>query len=275
MEGARIELPVQSCLVMKKDRVVQNVHNVIIGEANSEMHIITGCAAPSKVEKALHLGVSEFFLKKKAKLTFTMIHRWNENIFVRPRSGAILEENSVFISNYVILDPVKTIQSFPRVRLVGRNAKAELYSVIYGSKDSKYDIGGEISLEAPGTSGKIISRTISADSSQIVARGSLIGKAPGTRAHLECNGLMLSDTAKITAVPMLEAVVADTELSHEATVGKLGADQLNYLMSRGLTEDEATSLIVRGFISLKSPDLPPLLQRSIDEAITLTLARRF
>jgi Fe-S cluster assembly scaffold protein SufB len=88
--GSRIDMPVQSCLIMKKNQSVQNVHNIVIAEEGSELHIITGCATPSNVEQSLHLGVSEFYVKKKARLTFTMVHRWSEKTDVRPRSATIV-----------------------------------------------------------------------------------------------------------------------------------------------------------------------------------------
>jgi Fe-S cluster assembly scaffold protein SufB len=269
--GSRIGMPVQSCLIMKKNQSVQNVHNIVIAEEGSELHIITGCATPSNVEQSLHLGVSEFYVKKKARLTFTMVHRWSEQTDVRPRSATIVEENGTFISSYAMLSPLKSIQTFPKVRLVGSGAKADLYSVVYGSKKSKYDVGGLLSLEAPKSNGKVVSRSIATDECEIIARGDLIGLSGETRGRLECDGLLVSNSAVIRAVPMLEARAEGSELSHEATVGKVGAEQLSYLMSRGLDEEEATSLIIRGFVKLKVPDLPPALQKSIDDAIRMSM----
>ena len=269
--GANIGMPVQSCLIMKKNQIVQNVHNIIIAEEGSELHIITGCATPSSVERSLHLGVSEFYVKKNARLSFTMVHRWSESTDVRPRSAAILEDNASFISSYALLSPLKSIQTYPKVRLVGPGAKADLYSIVYGSKNSKYDIGGSLTLEVPRTSGKVVSRTIATDQSEITVRGDLIGLAKETKARLECDGLLISDNAAIRAIPMLSAQAEGSELSHEATVGKVGAEQLSYLMSRGLNEEEATSLIIRGFIKLKVPNLPAALQKSIDDAVKMSL----
>ena len=200
-----------------------------------------------------------------------MVHRWSEKTDVRPRSAAIIEENGSYISSYALLSPLKSIQTFPKVRLVGPGAKSDLYSIVYGSKNSKYDIGGSLSLEVPRTSGKVVSRTIATEKSEIIARGDLIGLSKETRARLECDGLLISDSASIRAIPMLLAQAEGAELSHEATVGKVGAEQLSYLMSRGLNEEEATSLIIRGFVKLKVPDLPIALQKSIDDAIKMSL----
>ena len=272
-EGQSIQMPVQTCLVIKRGKSIQNVHNIVIAEPGSELHIVTGCATPSHVERSLHLGVSEFYIKRGARLTFTMVHKWNEAVDVRPRTGVVVERNGIYVSSYAILSPVRSLQTYPKVRLIGRNARADLYTVVYGVGRSRYDVGGLLSLEAPGTRGKVVSRTIAKDQSEVTARGELSGQVSGVRARLECNGLLLSEEARIRAVPILDASAEGVELSHEATVGKVGADQLNYLMSRGLTEDEATSLIVRGFMHLKAPDLPPSLQRAIDEAVQMTLEK--
>jgi len=269
--GARIEMPVQSCLILKKNRFVQNVHNIVIAEEGSELHVITGCATPSNVEHSLHLGVTEFYVKKKARLTFTMVHRWSEKTDVRPRTATLVEDNGTFISSYAVLSSPKSIQAFPKVRLIGTGAKADLYSVVYGSRKSKYDIGGSLSLEATKSSGKVISRSIATDECEIIARGDLVGLSSETKGRLECDGLLVSNSAVIRAVPMLAARAEGTELSHEATIGKVGAEQLSYLMSRGLDEEEATSLIIRGFVKLKVPDLPPTLQKSIDDTIRMSL----
>ncbi len=268
--GQRIREPVQACLMLKTGNIKQNIHNIIIVEENAELHLVTGCVSPNILEPALHLGITEFYVKKNAKLTFTMIHRWGKRTLVRPRSAAIVEEGGVFINNYIILSDVGDLQTYPTVYLKGENSKAELYSVIYGTGKSIYDVGGRIILEAEGAKGKIVSRTIGADESIIYARGHLIGKRSGCRAHLECNGLLLSDKSRLTAIPELEAETTGVELSHEATIGKIEQEQLTYLMSRGLSEEEANSLIVRGFMTINVPDLPPTLQKTVDDAIRLT-----
>ncbi|MEM2142509.1 MAG: SufD family Fe-S cluster assembly protein [Candidatus Thorarchaeota archaeon] len=271
--GAKIDLPVQSCLMIKRGGIAQNVHNIVIAEEGSELHVITGCTTPGVSEPSLHIGISEFYVKRNAKLSFTMIHRWSDQVDVRPRSAIVVEENGTYVSNYVILSAAKSIQTSPRVILGGKHAHADLYSVIYGSGRSSYDIGGALVLRGTGSNGRIISRAIATEHADIVARGEIVGETDGVKARLECNGLIVSDTARIRAIPILEALAQGVELSHEATVGRIGADQLNYLMSRGLTEDEATSLVIGGFIRLTSPGLPRSIQQYIDDAIRMTIEK--
>jgi uncharacterized protein len=265
LPGSKSIYPIQACLYLDKDGLQQNVHNLIIAEEDSELHIITGCATSPHLKRGAHVGISEFFVKKNAKLSFTMIHNWAEDMVVRPRSVAQVEEGGLFINNYICMKPVRSLQMYPTTHLVGRDAVARFYSIIVGSPGSEYDLGGRIFLKHPGNRAEIVARTIS-NGGKIIARGHLIGEVPEIKAHLECRGLILNG-GLIHAIPELEGLVDGVEMSHEAAVGKIAQEEITYLMSRGLTEDEATSTIVRGFLSVDIPGLPPQLKAEIDKAI--------
>ena len=265
LPGSKSIYPIQACLYLDKDGLQQNVHNLIIAEEGSELHIITGCATSPHLKKGAHVGISEFFVKKNAKLSFTMIHNWAEEMIVRPRSVAQVEEGGLFINNYICMKPVRSLQMYPTTHLVGKDAVARFYSIIVGSPGSEYDLGGRIFLKHPGNRAEIVARAIS-NGGKIIARGHLIGEVPEIKAHLECRGLILNG-GLIHAIPELEGLVDGVEMSHEAAVGKIAQEEITYLMSRGLTEDEATSTIVRGFLSVDIPGLPPQLKAEIDRAI--------
>lgn len=265
LPGTKSIYPVQACLYLDKENLQQNVHNIIIAEEDSELHIITGCSTSSHLKRGAHVGISEFFVKKNAKLTFTMIHNWAEDVVVRPRSVAQVEEGGSFINNYVCMKPVKSLQMYPTTHLVGKNAVARYYSIIVGSPGSEYDLGGRVVLKQPGTRAEIVARTIS-NGARIIARGHLVGEVPGIKAHLECKGLLLNG-GEIHAIPELEGHADGVEMSHEAAVGKIAQDEILYLMSRGLSEEQATSTIVRGFLNVDIPGLPPKLRAEIDRAI--------
>jgi Fe-S cluster assembly protein SufB len=130
MPGASTVFPVQACLYLKAEDISQNVHNVVIAEEGSELHIITGCATDSPESRGLHVGISEFYVKKNAKITFSMIHNWAENIAVRPRSAIRIEEGGVYLNNYISLHPVESLQLFPSAFLVGEGATARFNSVL-------------------------------------------------------------------------------------------------------------------------------------------------
>ena len=265
LPGSKSIYPIQACLYLDKDGLQQNVHNLIIAEEDSELHIITGCATSPHLKKGAHVGISEFFVKKNAKLSFTMIHNWAEEMIVRPRSVAQVEEGGLFINNYICMKPVRSLQMYPTTHLVGKDAVARFYSIIVGSPGSEYDLGGRIFLKHPGNRAEIVARAIS-NGGKIIARGHLIGEVPEIKAHLECRGLILNG-GLIHAIPELEGLVDGVEMSHEAAVGKIAQEEITYLMSRGLSEDEAISTIVRGFLSVDIPGLPPQLKAEIDRAI--------
>ncbi|MDD5722929.1 MAG: SufD family Fe-S cluster assembly protein [Syntrophales bacterium] len=268
LPGKKITLPAQACLYLDKEGFNQNVHNIIIAEEDSELHIISGCASASHVTRGLHVGISEFYVKKNAKLSFSMIHHWAEDVVVRPRSVGIVEKGGLFLSNYISMKPVKSVQSYPTIYLVGKGAVARSYSLLVGSPGSELDVGGRIYLRAKDTRAEIVSRAIT-NGGNIISRGDIVAEVPGVRGHLECHGLILNGGV-MHAIPELKGMVDGVELSHEAAVGKIAQEEILYLMSRGLTEEEATATIVRGFLSVDIPDLPAPLKAEIDRAVDLS-----
>jgi len=267
LPGVKSECPVQSCLYLATDKISQNVHNVIIAEEGAELHVITGCSTSPKLSSGLHIGISEFYVKKKAKLSFTMIHNWAQGIVVRPRSGIRIEEGGQFINNYVVLNPVESIQMYPTAFLVGDGAVARFNSILVSPPGSHLDIGSRVILTGKNSRAEIISRAITTGG-EIIARGSLVGEVPGAKAHLECKGLILGG-GKMVAIPELEGNAEDLELSHEAAVGRINQEEIEYLMARGLSEEEAVSMIVRGFLRVDIEGLPPQLQNEIDRNVEL------
>lgn len=265
LPGVKTIYPIQACLYLDKNGLQQNVHNLIIAEEDSELHVITGCSTGAHTKTGIHVGISEFFIKKNAKLSFTMIHNWAEDMYVRPRSVARVEEGGLFLNNYICMKPLRSLQMYPTVHLVGKDAVARFYSIIVGSPGCEYDLGGRVFLKAEGNRAEIVARSIS-NGGKIINRGDLIGEVSNIKAHLECRGLMLNG-GMIHAIPELRAMVDGVEMSHEAAVGKIAQEEISYLMSRGLSEDEATATIVRGFLSVDIPGLPPQLKAEIDRAI--------
>jgi len=247
------------------------VHNIVIVEEGAQGQIINGCETAPKVKEGLHIGISEFFLEKDAKLTFTMVHNWAEDFHVRPRGVTIVEDNATFISNYVLLKPVKSIQSFPVAILKGKNAVASFNSILYGLKNSEIDMGSHIVLEGENSAGQAISRAIVKDSARIYSRGILESKQNLSRAHLDCRGILFSDEGLMYAVPeLLSDGASKSHLSHEAAIGPIAEEEVEYLMSRGLSKDEAISLITQGFMDVKILGLPKQLENYIQELILQT-----
>jgi Fe-S cluster assembly scaffold protein SufB len=266
LPGQKTVFPVQACLYLAQARLVQNVHNIIIAEEGSELHIITGCATASREEPGLHIGVSEFYIKRGAKVTFTMIHSWNPEIAVRPRTTTFIEEDGLFLSNYLLMKPVNSLQMYPTARCVGENATVRYNSILVAGKGTSLDVGSRVFLNAKNARTEIVSRAITTGGN-IIARGYIEGNAADVKGHLECRGLILGENGVIHAIPELKGNLAGIDLSHEAAVGKIAEEEVVYLMARGLTREEATATIVRGFLRVDIEGLPPLLSAELKRAV--------
>ena len=274
LPGAKVVYPVQACLYIAHKNLAQKVHNIIIAEEGSELHIITGCATKPMHASGLHIGISEFYIKRGAKLTFTMIHNWAPEVAVRPRSGAIIEENGVFLSNYVSMKPVRSLQMYPVARCAGEKAIVRFNSVLVAPPGSNLDTGSRVLLDAKGARAEIVARAITTGGT-ITARGYIEGSAPDVKGHLECRGLMLSEKGHIHAIPEMETDFRDVDLSHEAAIGKISKDEIEYLCARGFSENEAQSIIVRGFMDVNILGLPEMLRKEISAIEEQTLKGSF
>ena len=264
LPGAKPIFPVQACLYIAKEGSVQNVHNIVVAEEDSELHVITGCTSGTK--RGTHIGVSEFYVKKGATLHFTMIHAWGDEIETYPKTAVVVEEGGTFISDYICMHPGKAIKMYPTVYLNGANSTARFQSVLVAVPGASMDIGSRVHLRGEKTKAEIISRAVSVGG-EIIARGHLIGEVAGVKAHLECRGLLLDPKGRIHAIPELEGKAIDLEMTHEAAVGKIDREEVEYLMARGMTEDDAVSAIVRGFLNVEIMGLPEPLKRELDEII--------
>ena len=264
--GYHIKYPLQTCMLLKTNRATQNVHNIVIVEDNASLEMITGCSTAHHANDSLHVGVSEIYVGDNSNLTFSMIHSWGKQTGVRPRTNCIVGKNSNYTNNYVILNPVGTLQSFP-VATLGDNSSATYNTMCIAHESSDIDTGGMVNLNGRKSRAEIMSRSISMGG-KMCARGRMVGNAPEAKGHLECRSIILKDGGTTLAIPELEAHIADVEMTHEAAVGKVARDQIEYIMSRGLSEDEAVSMIVKGFLSGGTINgLPPELKKELDEAI--------
>ena len=270
--GVRVEQPIYTCLLITEELEAQLVHNIVVVDEGAEATLVTGCGVSHRVNKALHIGVSEFYVKRGAVLRFAMVHSWGRGVHVRPRTGVVVEEGGSYISYYLVHGPVASVQSYPRIEL---HSGARLYSasIIVGEGSSVYDVGTLAQLRGPGATAEIVSRIMARDSARVYARARIEAYAPDTRGHIECLGLPLSPNTMIESIPELSSTVEGAELTHEAAIGRIAEEELEYLMSRGFTEDEARSLLLRGFLHIEVPGLPPQV-RSLIRYVERTLAEK-
>ena len=271
LEGRRIHLPIQTCFLAYSPEIIQNVHNVVIVEPRAEAYIITGCTAHKKAPKGLHIGVTEIYVKKSARLNYTMIHKWGPSFHVRHRTGILLEDNADPVYNYIALGAVASFQSQPSAKLLGENATLSVNNIVYLNGLSDMDLGGEAFIKGRGSRVEMITNAVVADSARLINRGRIVCEADNGRGHISCRGLMLSDRAEISAIPCLVSKRMSSELTHEAAIGKVSEDQLFYLMSRGISREEAESLIVRGFLDTASMRLPEHLDKGVKRIIDLAM----
>ena len=267
LPNAQVIFPLQSCLMITKTNLEQRVHNIIIAEKGSKAHIISSCIQHSGVEKASHLGISEFYVKKGAILNFTMIHNWSEQTLVRPRSAALIEDRGEFVSNYLCMKPVKDVQMYPVAYCNGKNSKVSFNSILYGHEKSLLDIGSKAILNGKGSRAEMISRAIARKGSNIIVRGMIEGNNPECRGHLECRGLIMDKESLIQSVPELIARKKGAEITHEAAVGKISEKEILYLMTRKLSEDQAISMIIRGFMDVGIMELPEALNEEVNRIV--------
>lgn len=254
-KGVKVPIPIYTCLAITANKRVQYAHNVVFVDEGAEAHLVTGCAVPHGVREGVHIGISEFYVSRGARLTFTMMHAWAEGMHVRPRTAVWVGEGGEYVSYYVIYSKVGSLQTFPRVEL-STGAKAYVASVIAGSGSGIYDQGSAALLKGEGSSAEITSRVLASDSAEVYARSNVEAYESRSRGHVECLGLLLSDRAMISSIPAIASRKPGSRLTHEAAIGMIAEREVHYLMSKGFTEEESKSILVRGFMNIDVPGIP-------------------
>lgn len=270
-KGVRVEEPVQAGLFMHKEMSSMGLHNIVVLEEGAQLHLVTGCTSACTLQGGLHIAISEHFVGKNAQLINTMIHNWGPEFLVRPRGGTIVKEGGNYVSNYYSFKPPKDIEMNPFIHLKGENSTAKNMTVLVCLPETYSNIGGTILMTGENSSAEIVARAVN-HGGTVIQTGLLIGAAKDARAHVDCSGLMLSDSGIIEAIPGLRAMHPDARLSHEAAIGRIDMGEVHYLQSKGLDEMQAIALIVRGFldIGIELEGFAPELKRTIQEISTLS-----
>ncbi len=271
-DGVRLREPIYACLFIARQGYPQILHNIVYVGDNAEVHLITGCATARRVTRALHISVTEIYVGRGSKLTYSMIHSWAPQVHVRPRSSVLVGRASSYTSYYIVFSSVASIQQYPRVRLE-ENATASTITIVAGRGSSIYDLGTEASLAGYNSSAKIVSRLVAWDEAKLVSRARIKALARG-RGHIECSGLQLGERAVIETIPELYSEAPGADLTHEAAIGRIAEEELEYLMARGLSEDEALTMILHGFLAVEEPGLPLKVKKIIDATVRILAERR-
>src|SRR5438132_409038 len=230
---------------------------LIIADNYADVQYIEGCTAPVYSKDALHSAVVEIIAKKGAKVRYTTLQNWSSDVYnlVTKRAYAYEDASVEWIDANV---GSKLTMKYPSVYLVGPRAKAEIVSVAFAGKDRHQDTGAKVIHLAPYTSSRITAKSVSKDGGLTTYRGLVhVAKgAVGVKSSVRCDALLMDDRSKTTTYPYMEINEDDATITHEATVGRINEDQLFYLMSRGLSETQALSMIVTGFMEPFTRVLP-------------------
>ena len=255
--NVKIELPFQAYFRINAENIGQFERTLIIADEGSEVHYIEGCTAPVYTTESLHSAVVELIAKKDAKIRYTTIQNWSKDVYNLVTKRAYAYENArvEWIDGNI---GSKLTMKYPGVYMLGRNAHAEVVSIAFAGSDQHQDAGAKAVHLAPDTTSRITSKSVSKQSGRTTYRGLLhVAKgATGVKSNVRCDALLLDETSRTDTYPYVEVNEDDATISHEASVGKIGEDQIFYLMSRGFSESDALSLIVGGFIEPFTKELP-------------------
>ncbi len=255
--GVQVEMPLQAYFRINAENMGQFERTLIIADEGSQVHYIEGCSAPIYTSDSLHSAVVEIIVKPAARVTYTTIQNWSNNVYnlVTKRAVVEAEGHMEWIDGNL---GSKLTMKYPAVVLVGPKASGEVLSVAYAGPDQHQDTGAKMTHAAPETTSKIVSKSISKDGGRTSYRGlvRVEDDAYGCKSHVQCDALILDEESISDTYPYMEIEENDAEIGHEATVSKVGEEQLFYLMSRGLTEEQAIGMIVNGFIEPVTRTLP-------------------
>jgi len=255
--GVKVDMPLQAYFRINAENIGQFERTLIIADEGSEVHYIEGCTAPVYSSESLHVAVVELLAHKDAKLRYTTIQNWSNDVYnlVTKRAYAYEGATVEWIDGNI---GSKLTMKYPGIYLMGRKAYGETLSVAFAGKNQHQDTGAKMVHLAPDTTSKVTSKSVSRANGRSTYRGLLkVAKgATNVKATVRCDALLLDDTSKTDTYPYMEIDQDDATVTHEATVGKIGDEQIFYLMSRGFSEEEALSLIVNGFMEPFTKELP-------------------
>lgn len=256
-KGVKCEIPLQAYFRINSENMGQFERTLIIADEGSFVHYVEGCTAPIYSTNSLHSAVVEIIVKKDARVRYTTIQNWAPNIYNLVTKRAVAEENATmeWIDGNI---GSKLTMKYPAVLLKGRGAKGMVLSIAVAGKGQHQDAGAKMHHLAPDTTSTIVSKSISKHGGKVTYRGlaSFGRQAEGAKANIKCDTLILDNQSTSDTIPYNEILNDNITLEHEATVSKVSEDQLFYLMSRGLSEAEATQMIVMGFIEPFTKELP-------------------
>ena len=256
-KGVKVDLPLQAYFRLNNASIGQFERSLIIADEGAQVHYVEGCTAPLYREESFHSGVIEIVVKKNARVRYTTIQNWSTNVYNLVTQRANVFENGTMEWVDANLGSRVTMK-YPSCYLRGEGAHGEMLSVAFAGAGQVQDTGSKMIHFAPNTSSKIISKSISRADGRASYRGlvRVARKAKNSRSTVACDALLLNPQSRSDTYPTIDILAKDVTIGHEATVSKIGEEQLFYLNSRGLSDEEATTMVVSGFIEPLVKELP-------------------
>lgn len=271
-KGVHVEIPLQAYFRINTENMGQFERTLIIADEGSYVHYVEGCTAPIYSSDSLHSAVVEIIVKKNARVRYTTIQNWSNNVYNLVTKRAMCEEGATmeWIDGNI---GSKITMKYPAVFLMGEHAKGETLSIAFAGEGQHQDTGSKMVHAAPNTSSTIISKSVARGGGRTSYRGlvQVNEGASGSKSTVKCDALLVDTISRSDTYPYVDVREDDVSMGHEATVSKVSDDQLFYLMSRGLTEDEAMAMIVRGFIEPIARELPMEYALELNRLIELQM----
>ncbi|MEZ0382125.1 Fe-S cluster assembly protein SufB [Mycobacterium sp. pW045] len=271
-KGVHVDIPLQAYFRINTENMGQFERTLIIVDEDAYVHYIEGCTAPVYSSDSLHSAVVEIIVKPRGRCRYTTIQNWSVNVYnlvtkrARAEAGATMEWVDGNIGS-------KVTMKYPAVWMTGEHAKGEVLSVAFAGEDQHQDTGAKMLHLAPHTSSNIVSKSVARGGGRSSYRG-LVGihkGAHGAKSSVKCDALLVDDVSRSDTYPYVDIREDDVTVGHEATVSKVSENQLFYLMSRGLTEDEAMAMVVRGFVEPIAKELPMEYALELNKLIQLQM----
>lgn len=256
-EGVQVDIPLQSYFRLNAPGAGQFEHTLIIVEKGAKLHFIEGCSAPKYNVNNLHAGCVELYVKEDATLRYSTIENWSKNMYNLNTKRCSVEKNGriEWVSGSF---GSKVSMLYPMSILKGEGASCEFTGITFAAKGQVLDTGAKVVHAAPNTTSNINSKSISKSGGEAIYRGLLKinPNAHGSKSTVSCESLMLDSESRSDTVPVIDIGTDDVDLGHEAKIGRISDEQIFYLMTRGISEEEAKAMIVRGFVEPISKELP-------------------
>ena len=271
-KGVHVDIPLQAYFRINTENMGQFERTLIIADEGSYVHYVEGCTAPIYKSDSLHSAVVEIIVKKNARVRYTTIQNWSNNVYNLVTKRATCDEGATmeWVDGNI---GSKVTMKYPAVYLLGRHAKGETLSIAFAGEGQHQDAGAKMVHAAPDTSSSIVSKSVARGGGRTSYRGliQINEGAHGSKSTVRCDALLVDTISRSDTYPYVDVREDDVQMGHEATVSKVSDDQLFYLMSRGMAEDEAMAMIVRGFVEPIARELPMEYALELNRLIELQM----